>query len=74
MCVVNQSYFLLRDSIVLIYDSVTKNYTTFISKVKIAGLYKLKQSTEDEKGFKHTSYKVVAVHRNGTLSIFIPHD
>ncbi len=73
MAMVNQSIFLLKDSIVMIYDLATQTLANiFIGKVKIVGLYKLKQASEDDHGYKHTNYKVVAVHKNGTLSVFIP--
>jgi len=33
---------------------------------------KLKTSSEDEQGYKFNQFKVVALHRNGQLSVFAP--
>lgn len=34
-------------------------------------LHKLKTQSEDERGYKVTNFKVVAVHKNGTLQVFV---
>lgn len=55
MLVVNQSVFLLRDNAVFIYDSFKLRIVSKIfGKQKVVGLYKLKNSTEDELGYKST--------------------
>lgn len=41
---------------------------------RIVSLHKLRQQTEDEDGFKVTTIKLVAIHQNGTLQVFIPED
>ena len=38
-----------------------------MQKSRILSLHKLKYQTEDDKGIKNTIYKVVSVHKNGTL-------
>jgi hypothetical protein len=40
----------------------------------VISLHKLRQQTEDEVGFKSTTVKVVAVHQNGMLQVFVPED
>ena len=73
--VINQSLFLLRDNIVFIVDTFTKQILSkHFQKQKVVSLHKLKLQTEDEKGYKVTTYKVVAVHKNGTLQVFVPND
>jgi hypothetical protein len=66
--IVNQSLFLLRDNIVFIVDTFTKQVVQrFLQKQKVVSLHKLKQQSEDDRGYKVTTYKIVAVHKNGTL-------
>ena len=73
--VVNQSLFLLRDNVIFIIDTFTRQILArYHQKQKIVSLHKLKFQTDDENGYKVTTYKIVAVHRNGTLQVFVPND
>jgi len=60
--------FLLRDNSIFVVDTLTKEVLyKFFQKNKVISLHKLKSQSEDERGYKVTQYKVVSVHKNGTL-------
>lgn len=62
MVIVNQSYFVLRDKVIMIYDEATQQYVNIcLAKDRVVGLYKLKLNQEDENGYKVQQFKVVAV-------------
>jgi len=74
MVVVNQSIFLLRDNIIFCYNTFDQSLQHFFFKGKVTSLFKLKQSSENEQGYKQTLFKVIALQRNGQLAVFLPND
>ncbi len=74
MVSVNQCLFLLRDNVVTVYDPFHKETSLHMFKQRVIALQKLKQTAEDEHGFKHTAFKVFAINRNGTMAVFEPSD
>ena len=73
MAVVGTTIFLVRDRVIILMDSFTKEVENkFFSKQRVIGLYKLKQMTDDADGYKDTQYKVVVVLKSGELIVFTP--
>lgn len=77
---VNQTLFLMRDNVIFQVNTANRKVVaTHFSEGGYAGspvlsLNKLRQQTEDDAGFKATTIKVVAVHQNGMLQVFVPED
>jgi hypothetical protein len=67
--------FLLRDNSIFVVDTLTKDILhKFFQKNKVLSLHKLKSQSEDERGYKVTQFRVVSVHQNGALQVFVPED
>jgi hypothetical protein len=71
---------LLRDNAIFLVDTFTARVIeTFFPQQGYAGtkvmkLHRLRDSKDDENGFKVSTFKVVAVQRNGTIQMFEPRD
>jgi hypothetical protein len=75
MVVVNQTLFILRDNIIYVVDAFRRILENkFFSRGKVTNLFKIKNSIDDENGYKVLLFKVVAVNKNGTLQVFAPTD
>jgi hypothetical protein len=78
--IVNQTLFLLRDNAIFLVDTfTTKVVDVFFPQQGYAGtkvmkMHRLRESRDDENGFKINTFKVVAVHRNGSIQLFEPRD
>ena len=74
MLVINQSIFLLRDNVITVYDSYEKTCEQHLFKTKVVAMGKLRQSQEDEFGYKHLKFRVYAISRQGGISYFEARD
>jgi hypothetical protein len=78
--VINQTLFLVRDNAIFQVNTANRKVVTVhfsqggYSGSRVVSLHKLRQQTEDEQGFKVTTLKVVAIHQNGMLQVFVPED
>lgn len=78
--VVNQTLFLLRDNAIFLVNTFTsKVVDVFFPQqgyvgTKVMKLHRLRESKDDENGFKVNTFKVVAVQRNGSIQLFEPRD
>jgi hypothetical protein len=78
---VNQSLFLVRDNAIFLVDVSTPSKNKVVGVYfgaggylgsNIVSLHKLRLQEEDKEGFKVTTIKVIAIHRNGTAQVFAP--
>ncbi len=75
---VNQTLFLLRDNAIILINNFTGTVLSFFfpslgyQAPRILKMHKLRKQDEDPKGFRSSVFKVVAVHRNGYLQVFVP--
>ena len=78
--IVNQTLFLVRDNTIFQVNTSNRKIVNIhfplggYSGSRIISLQKLRQQSDDENGFKITTFKVVAIHQNGMLQVYIPED
>ena len=68
MTVVNHTMFILRDNAVFLIDIPTKQVIKkILSKTRVVGLYKLKETKDDGQGYKQVCYKIIIVTKIGSI-------
>lgn len=62
--------FLVRDNLIFLIDTVTKKVVKkIVSKQRLVGLYKLKDTKEDAMGYKINNYRIIFLTKVGGIIV-----
>ena len=64
--------FLVRDNLIFLIDTVTKKVVKkIVSKQRLVGLYKLKDTKEDAMGYKINNYRIIFLTKVGGIIVLL---